>query len=101
MPPPIPTDAAHAPSTMPLMPTIRGGPWCGTFSRGITSTFMTGSPSLTAGTPQHLDTSSLVPIHTELVSFVEVTAKLAEGRFEVVLLPEFLDEDHLLFLAEW
>ncbi|TKV92820.1 hypothetical protein SEVIR_9G185700v4 [Setaria viridis] len=44
--------------------------------------------------------SSRVPVHAALFGILEVAATLAEGRIEAVLLPEFADEDHLLFLAE-
>jgi hypothetical protein len=123
-PPPLPPSPQQCRDVVPplpgvVMPTIAGRPLpyppmqrmppppclsCLLFVAGHgagPSRVASRPPSLTVGAPQDLDTSSLVPIHTELVSFVEVTAKLAEGRFEVVLLPEFPDEDHLLFLAEW
>jgi hypothetical protein len=51
-----------------------------------------------AARPGH--SSSRVSVHAALVGILEVAAKLAEGRIEAVLLPEFADEDHLLFLAE-
>jgi len=41
-----------------------------------------------------------VPVHAALAGILDVAATLAEGRIEAVLLPEFADEDHLLFLAE-
>ncbi|KAJ1294764.1 hypothetical protein BS78_01G171500 [Paspalum vaginatum] len=41
-----------------------------------------------------------VPVHAALAGILEIAATLAEGRIEAVLLPEFADEDHLLFLAE-
>ncbi|KAF8682035.1 hypothetical protein HU200_045495 [Digitaria exilis] len=44
--------------------------------------------------------SSRVPVHAALSGILGVAATLAEGRIEAVLLPEFADEDHLLFLAE-
>jgi hypothetical protein len=40
-----------------------------------------------------------VPVHAALAGILDVAAMLAEGRIEAVLLPEFADEDHLLFLC--
>ena len=51
-----------------------------------------------AARPGHF--SSGVPVHAALFGILEVAAKSAEGRIEAVLLPEFADEDHLLFLAD-
>jgi hypothetical protein len=44
--------------------------------------------------------SSRAPVHAVLSAILEVAATLADGRIEAVLLPEFADEDHLLFLAK-
>jgi hypothetical protein len=41
-----------------------------------------------------------VPVHAALAGIFDFAATLAEGRIEAVLLPEFADEDHLLFLAK-
>ncbi|KAL6658056.1 hypothetical protein ACP70R_004303 [Stipagrostis hirtigluma subsp. patula] len=41
-----------------------------------------------------------LPVHAALAAILEVAAVRAAGRMEAVLLPEFADEDHLLFLAE-
>jgi hypothetical protein len=42
-----------------------------------------------------------VPILRALVGILEVLLpEFAEGRIKAVLLPEFADEDHLLFLTE-
>ncbi|XP_062211674.1 F-box/LRR-repeat protein At3g48880-like [Phragmites australis] len=44
--------------------------------------------------------SRRLPVHAALAGILEVAATLSDGRIETVLLPEFADEEHLLFLAE-
>ncbi|KAL6893535.1 hypothetical protein ACP4OV_007633 [Aristida adscensionis] len=44
--------------------------------------------------------SRRLPVHAALAGILEVAATLAAGQMEAVLLPEFADEEHLLFLAE-
>uniref|UniRef100_A0A0D9VVP2 F-box domain-containing protein n=1 Tax=Leersia perrieri TaxID=77586 RepID=A0A0D9VVP2_9ORYZ len=41
-----------------------------------------------------------VPLQAVLCSVLEIAARRAAGRVETLLLPEFADEEHLLFLAE-
>ncbi|XP_051208988.1 F-box/LRR-repeat protein At3g48880 [Lolium perenne] len=45
-------------------------------------------------------TSTSVSVQDALAGVLEVAAMRADGRMEAVLLPEFADEDHILFLAE-
>jgi hypothetical protein len=45
-------------------------------------------------------TSTSVSVQDALAGVLEVAATRADGRMEAVLLPEFADEDHILFLAE-
>ncbi|KQK14370.1 putative F-box/LRR-repeat protein 23 [Brachypodium distachyon] len=45
-------------------------------------------------------TSRRVSVQDDLAGVLEIAARRADGRMEAVLLPEFADEEHLLFLAE-
>uniref|UniRef100_A0A0E0D2T0 F-box domain-containing protein n=1 Tax=Oryza meridionalis TaxID=40149 RepID=A0A0E0D2T0_9ORYZ len=41
-----------------------------------------------------------VPLQAALCSVLEIVVRRAAGRMEALLLPEFADEEHLLFLAQ-
>ncbi|XP_040378119.1 F-box/LRR-repeat protein At3g48880-like [Oryza brachyantha] len=41
-----------------------------------------------------------VPLQADLCSVLEIASRRADGRMEALLLPEFADEEHLLFLAK-